>query len=1092
MKKSLLLFGLLAFSLITLFAQSGKYIEFNGIDQYMKIGNHADFNITTTESYTISLQVNVPEFRNINSRFITKRLQNSTLTDKSGYELWGANSASQYYAINSPNAAGNHNNSLSIWPTYTGSTSKWTHIAFVVDRSGGKMYQYIDGVEVANSGTKDIAPWAVNNPFDVYVGCGITGLTTATPTQFFKGQMDNIRIWKKALSKAEIQADMTSTVTSSTEGLVAAYDFENISGAVVSDIKGNHPGTLYNFPVPGNVMISGATVGQNVNFSGKGNDNEDILKLSLNTVGSDAANIQNLVMNMSGTTDINDIESIKIYTSKNVNKFDSRNPDATAALLGTAAPAAGSITVNTNGQLVSGTNYIWVTCKVKDTALEGNKLDASVISLTTNFETYTFASGNPAGDRTILLKRILVFSPGDYNSTNYRIPAITTAADGSLVLLNDKRKNNSADLPQDIDVVSRRSTDGGKTWSDPVTVALGTGYGKGYGDAVVMTAKSGKLVGLFVGGPGFFSSTPSNPMRTYMVTSTDNGVTWTAPKDITSSIYGSGCTDPVRTNWYGSFCGSGHGLSTRAGRLMVVNCIRETSSNAVNNYAMYSDDEGMTWNMSNLALTGGDEAKVAELNNGDILMSSRTSGYRLWTKSTDGGVNWGSKNSWSEIWGNACDADIVRYTSTKDGYDKDRILHTLPNASNRSNVTMWMSYDEGTTWPVKKTICPGTSAYSSITILPDGTIGVFLEEDDAVPYKMYFLNFSLNWLTDGTDTYTSAGTELVAQPVVSLASGKYGPPQTVTITTATSGASIYYTLDGSSPNKNSNLYIDAITLNNSCSLKAIAIKEGMANSTVTTTDYTLGYIIPIQYRAVGAERYLTAITTTNAGANINYAASATPASYYIYYNTEAVTSERLKSFTLNLTALPGQTDGLQWCQAIILVDWNKDYDFADTGERIAIIGNRASDNSATVMNISQNITVPENAVLDKTRIRVVYTDGWRSTTYADLGEDPVDKGRVYDLDLIIEGSTGVDNVFAEKLTISPNPTRGIVNVNLPESGKYSIQVNSLEGKTIKSQDLSITQPENVSFNLSSFQQGVYMINVKHESGLRKLIKIFKE
>lgn len=134
-------------------------------------------------------------------------------------------------------------------------------------------------------------------------------------------------------------------------------------------------------------------------------------------------------------------------------------------------------------------------------------------------------------------------------------------------------------------------------------------------------------------------------------------------------------------------------------------------------------------------------------------MSSRATGNRIWAKSTDAGVNWGIRNYWTDIWGNACDADIVRYTSTKDGYDKNRLLHTLPNASNRTNVTMWISYDEGTSWPIKKTLCSRTSAYSSITILPDGTIGVYLEEDESVPYTMYFLNFSLGWLTDGKDKF---------------------------------------------------------------------------------------------------------------------------------------------------------------------------------------------------------------------------------------------------------------------------------------------------------------------------------------------------
>ena len=101
---------------VILLAQTGKYLEFNGTNQYMQIPTHADFNVQTSESFTISAWINVLEFKNNQARFITKRLQNTTVADKSGYELWGANSTTQYYALNTPNAAGNHNNSLSVWP----------------------------------------------------------------------------------------------------------------------------------------------------------------------------------------------------------------------------------------------------------------------------------------------------------------------------------------------------------------------------------------------------------------------------------------------------------------------------------------------------------------------------------------------------------------------------------------------------------------------------------------------------------------------------------------------------------------------------------------------------------------------------------------------------------------------------------------------------------------------------------------------------------------------------------------------------------------------------------------------------------------
>ena len=131
------------------------------------------------------------------------------------------------------------------------------------------------------------------------------------------------------------------------------------------------------------------------------------------------------------------------------------------------------------------------------------------------------------------LTRTVIYQPGDYGSTNYRIPAIITAKDGSLVITTDKRKFNEADLPEDIDIVCNRSTDGGRTWSEPYTIALGTGVNHGFGDcALAWSNDENGLIAGFVGGPGLWYSTPSNPIRTYICKSYDNGQTWTEPEDI--------------------------------------------------------------------------------------------------------------------------------------------------------------------------------------------------------------------------------------------------------------------------------------------------------------------------------------------------------------------------------------------------------------------------------------------------------------------------------------------------------------------------------------------------------------------------------
>ena len=100
------------------------------------------------------------------------------------------------------------------------------------------------------------------------------------------------------------------------------------------------------------------------------------------------------------------------------------------------------------------------------------------------------------------LTRTVIYQPGDYGSTNYHSPAIITAKDGSLVITTDKRKFNEADLPEDIDIVCNRSTDGGRTWSEPYTIALGTGVNHGFGDcALAWSNDENGLIAGFVGGP---------------------------------------------------------------------------------------------------------------------------------------------------------------------------------------------------------------------------------------------------------------------------------------------------------------------------------------------------------------------------------------------------------------------------------------------------------------------------------------------------------------------------------------------------------------------------------------------------------------
>lgn len=346
-----------------------------------------------------------------------------------------------------------------------------------------------------------------------------------------------------------------------------------------------------------------------------------------------------------------------------------------------------------------------------------------------------------------LYMRTTLFRPGNYNSQSYRIPAVITAKDGTLVTLTDKRKCNDLDLPQDIDVVCRWSDDMGATWSEPVTVAEGTGRKHGFGDAAVaLTNDPNGLISVFVGGVGFWQSMPTHSNRTYKSMSYDGGRTWTEPEDITRFIFGKDCDDTIRRHWRGSFCASGNGLLTSTGRIMFVAAVHEDAEWVATNYVVYSDDNGATWSVSGRASVGGDEAKVVELANGDILMSMRHQGNRWYNISHDGGVTWNDTVAeWTDLVGPACNGDIIPYYV--DG--KRVLLHSLPASDKRENVAVYVSEDEGKTWSHRKIIVPYFSAYSSLCVLPDNTIGLYVEEcmyeDEG--YEMVFYRFDYDYLT---------------------------------------------------------------------------------------------------------------------------------------------------------------------------------------------------------------------------------------------------------------------------------------------------------------------------------------------------------
>ena len=511
------------------------------------------------------------------------------------------------------------------------------------------------------------------------------------------------------------------------------------------------------YPNPPDKIIS-TIVQQGTVMTGIGNIDVPLLRTTIIVSGSnDNETLKEIRGKLVNTSNFNDIKRIKAYLAPDTYDLNTQN----ATLLGnTTVNSTGNFNIKLNNlcHLDNGNHYIWITADISDTAKEGNTVDLQINSyLRENGNTIYENNGNPEYFATIFLSESVVFHPGDNSSRYYRIPAITTAKDGSIVAVCDRRWNSETDLPNNIDIVTRRSTDNGKTWSEPTTIAgtLGKGGNYGHGDPAIVTCQNGDIIVLITAKNGFWDGTPDKPALIKKIVSHDNGITWDTPVDITSQIYGPNCLNPVTRQWKSLFISSGAFIQTRSGRLIAAMLVRDEGKGK-HNYLLYSDDNGISWKViTEKAIHNGDEAKIIEQNNGNILISSRNPGNRLMNISNSNGTGWATQWKNNDIWGASCNGDMILYTSTIDGYNKNRLLHSIPWAEDRRNVSVLISYDEGKTWGYRKTICSKNSAYSALNILPDGTIGCLIEDQSiAGGYSMRFVCFSLEWLTDNTDTYT--------------------------------------------------------------------------------------------------------------------------------------------------------------------------------------------------------------------------------------------------------------------------------------------------------------------------------------------------
>lgn len=363
------------------------------------------------------------------------------------------------------------------------------------------------------------------------------------------------------------------------------------------------------------------------------------------------------------------------------------------------------------------------------------------------------------------------------NKPNYRIPAIICAPNGDILVICERRNDGPGDIGNH-DIVMKRSSDKGKTWSAEITIL--DDENRVCTDLTVGLDRDTKKLWLFF---------LKDKKQYAHMTSMDNGVSWQGPvvihdqvikqewqtlkgKDDDDEPPGNPKSHMVQwekgwTQRYG--CGPGNAMvQLESGRLLVPGRHREdVGKGRLRSFAhcFYSDNHGSTWKLGGTIGPHTSECQFVELNNGDVRVISRNESSEdspdnlrhLTAISKDGGLTWGNLHRLEELITPRCHGCVERF-------DAKRLLFSSPASPfrqkehpyGRYNLTVRVSLDEGETWTAGRTIWPHPGSYSDIVVLNDHTVGYVYERADkgSTHYwdELHFARFNMEWLTNGRET----------------------------------------------------------------------------------------------------------------------------------------------------------------------------------------------------------------------------------------------------------------------------------------------------------------------------------------------------
>ncbi|MBG6234215.1 sialidase-1 [Pedobacter sp. CAN_A7] len=427
------------------------------------------------------------------------------------------------------------------------------------------------------------------------------------------------------------------------------------------------------------------------------------------------------------------ISKLEVYATKEVYNPSEKNNLNKGQLMATLVPSGKKFSLPLTGTIASGTHHLWINVLLKNTAdmdgtvqLKINKLkDAAgrqypVMQNEVTNQPIGFALRKPMDDQVI----------------SYRIPGMATTDKGTLISVYDIRYDNSRDLPANIDVGMNRSTDGGKSWSAMKTI-LDMGGPKdnsGIGDPAVLFDPVSKTIWVAAlwskgnrsiagSGPGL---SPDETGQIVLTKSTDDGLTWSKPINITSQV--------KNPKWRIFFPGPGNGIAMADGKIVFAAQYWDADK-MPHSTLIYSDDHGKSWKSGLGAKSNTTESQLVETSPGTLMLNMRDNRgkFRSVAVTKDMGMTWTEHaTSYHTLPDPVCMASFIKAKVNVKGKMRDVLFFSNPNVSDspRRNISIKASLDYGETWQAANTLllddrqCFG---YSALTKIDDNTIGILYE-----------------------------------------------------------------------------------------------------------------------------------------------------------------------------------------------------------------------------------------------------------------------------------------------------------------------------------------------------------------------------